>query len=64
MKNPTVINREGLDATSLEKINDYSLTLRHKGNTYKIPVFGPFEVVDFIDLLDLDMSFVDDEALM
>ncbi len=62
-KNPTVINREGLDATSLEKINDYSLTLRHKGNTYKIPVFGSFELVDFIDLLDLDMSFVDDEAI-
>ncbi len=43
-------------------IDDYSLRLNHKQNSYFLPVFGKYEVKSFIDLLGLDMSDVDEQA--
>ena len=43
-------------------IDDYSLRLNHKQDSYVLPVFGEYYVKSFIDLLGLDMSDVDEEA--
>ncbi|MDA9045014.1 SLBB domain-containing protein [Gammaproteobacteria bacterium] len=43
-------------------IDDYKLTLNHKNNTYKLPVYGRFKVSAFVDFLGLDMSDIENEA--
>ena len=60
---PQKINRQGLSAASLEKISDYALRINHKNKAYNLPVFGEFKLTEFIKLLDLDMSYVEDKAI-
>ncbi len=43
-------------------VDEYSLTLNYKDNSYELPVFGKFSVSSFVDLLGLDMSDVDNLA--
>lgn len=47
---------------SLQKINDYLLTINYKENNYKMPVIGRFKLKNLIDLLGLDMVNVDPVA--
>lgn len=51
-----------VDRLSKQKIDDYSLTLNHGKDTYKLPVYGNFKIRSFIDLLGIDMSDVDEIA--
>lgn len=44
------------------KIADYELTLNHSQGTFRLPVYGKFDVTSFIDLLGLDMTDVDNLA--
>ena len=44
-------------------IEDYKLTIKHRNNTYRIPVYGKYNVTSFVDLLGLDMSDVDEKAI-
>ncbi len=43
-------------------IKDYELTINHKQQSFRLPVFGKYRVKSFIDLLGLDMTDVDDIA--
>ena len=43
-------------------IDEYSLTLNYKEETFELPVFGKFSVKSFTDLLGLDMTDVDKQA--
>jgi len=61
--NPQLINFQGLDKATVRKINEYSLRIKYKNQSYDLPVYGMFELNDFIDLLDLDMSYVEQEAI-
>ena len=61
--NPQLINLQGLDKMTSKKISEYSLRIRYKNQSYDLPVYGIFELNDFIDLLDLDMSYVEQEAI-
>jgi protein involved in polysaccharide export with SLBB domain len=47
---------------TLGLIDDYSLKINHKQNTFNMPVFGKYSVKSFVDLLGLDMANVDEEA--
>ena len=47
---------------AINLIEEYSLTINHKGISYKLPVIGKYSVQSFIDLLGLDMTDVNDEA--
>tara|TARA_B100000963_G_scaffold356638_1_gene377110 strand:- start:2577 stop:4847 length:2271 start_codon:yes stop_codon:yes gene_type:complete len=47
---------------ALGLIEDYSLTLNFKDESFKLPVIGKYSVSSFIDLLGLDMSDVNNEA--
>ena len=47
---------------SLAKINDFALTINHKGDVYTLPVIGKFSVNSFVELLGLDMSDVNENA--
>tara|TARA_B100000242_G_scaffold293939_1_gene273791 strand:+ start:4843 stop:7077 length:2235 start_codon:yes stop_codon:yes gene_type:complete len=47
---------------STESINRYKLTLSHRGDTYKLPVYGKFSVKSFVDFLGLDLSGTNNEA--
>ena len=58
-----------LDSPSFESnpitsklIDEYKITLNHRGATYKLPVYGSFKVQSFIDYLGLDMSDIDNTA--
>lgn len=44
------------------KIADYELILNHSQGTFRLPVYGKFDVTSFIDLLGLDMTDVDNLA--
>ena len=44
------------------KIDEFSLLLNFKNETFQLPVIGRFSVKSFIDLLGLDMTDVDQEA--
>ncbi len=44
-------------------INDFSLTINYKNSSFSLPVIGNFNLVDFINLLGLDMSDVEDEVI-
>lgn len=44
------------------KITDYELVLKHKQETYRLPIYGKYAVKSFVDLLGLDMSDVDNIA--
>lgn len=61
--NPQLIDLQGLDKTTARKIDEYSLRIWYKNQAYDLPVYGMFELNDFIDLLDLDMSYVEQEAI-
>ena len=59
------INTINFDETGLltkELINEYSLNIKHKQYSYKLPVYGNFYIKSFIDFLGLDMSDVDATA--
>ena len=47
---------------ALKLIDEYSLTLNHKNESFELPVIGKYKVSSFIDMLGLDMSDVDNEA--
>ena len=51
-----------VDPITLDLIDDYSLNINHKQNSFNMPVFGRYSVKSFIDLLGLDMANVDEEA--
>lgn len=48
---------------AMNLVNDYSLKINHKESSYSLPVFGKYNVKSFVDLLGLDMTDVDDEAI-
>ena len=58
------INSRNFDVSnqSQAKINDYMLSLNHKGSSYQLPVYGKYSVKEFIKLLGLDMSDVSEKA--
>lgn len=62
-RNPGFIELDGLQDATQRKIDEYALRLNHKGNSYEMPVYGKFEAQTFIDLLGLDMSDIDDQAI-
>ena len=47
---------------ALELIDEYSLILNHKNESFELPVIGKYKVSSFVDMLGLDMSDVDNEA--
>ncbi len=53
---------ESIGPLARNRIEDYSLTINHKQDSYVLPVVGKYSVKTFIDLLGLDMSDVDKEA--
>ena len=57
-------NRDFNQISSMARslIADYDLTINHKQGTYKLPVYGKFDVKSFVNYLGLDMSDVDIEA--
>jgi len=58
------INSREFTVNTMSKnlIADYDLTIKHKQATYKLPIFGSFDVKSFVDYLGLDMSDVEPEA--
>ncbi|MDB2481917.1 SLBB domain-containing protein [Gammaproteobacteria bacterium] len=50
------------DSMTQQLIKEYSLTIKHKKNSYLVPVYGNFDVKSFIDFLGLDMTDVDSTA--
>ena len=51
-----------LEEEASRLINEYSLILNHKNDTYTLPIIGKYSVKSFVDLLGLDMSDVDEVA--
>ncbi len=51
-----------VDDVTSNLIDEYSLTLNLKNESYQLPVYGKFSIQSFIDLLGLDMSDVDEVA--
>ena len=47
---------------ALNLIDEYSLNLNFKNESYRLPVFGKYTTKSFINLLGLDMSDVNQEA--
>ncbi len=47
---------------TLNLIDEYSLTLNYKDESYQLPVFGKYSIESFVNLLGLDMSDVKEEA--
>ena len=47
---------------SKKLIQSYSLSIQHKDGNFLMPVVGYFSVVSFIEMLGLDMSYVDLKA--
>ena len=43
-------------------ISDFELIINHKDRSFRMPVYGQFNVSSFVDLLGLDMSDVEEEA--
>ncbi len=62
-KNPSNISFDGVENLTQTKIEEFALRINHKGSSYNLPVFGAFSVKEFIDLLGLDMSDIDKEAI-
>ena len=50
-----------VEPAALNRINDYSLAINHKEETFSLPVIGKYAVKSFTDLLGLDMSDVESE---
>ena len=50
------------DLMTQQLIKEYSLTIKHKLNSYSLPVYGNFNVKSFVDFLGLDMADVDSTA--
>jgi len=48
---------------ALNMIDEYSLVLNFKNETFKLPVIGRFFVKSFTDLLGLDMKDIDQQAI-
>ena len=53
---------DDLSPESLQLIEDYTLTMSHKGTNYSLPVYGDFSVADLVMFLGIDMSNVEVEA--
>ena len=47
---------------TLNLIEEYSLTLNYKEESYQLPVFGKYSIESFVNLLGLDMTDVNEEA--
>lgn len=52
----------GVDEIVLNLIDEYSLTINYKEQSFQLPVFGKYSIKSFVDLLGLDMSDVDEVA--
>ena len=50
-----------VEPAALNRINEYSLAINHKQETFSLPVIGKYAVKSFTDLLGLDMSDVESE---
>ncbi len=50
-----------VEPDALNRINEYSLAINHKQETFSLPVIGKYAVKSFTDLLGLDMSDVESE---
>ena len=50
-----------VEPAALNRINDYSLAIKYKQETFSLPVIGKYAVKSFTDLLGLDMSDVESE---
>ncbi len=62
-KNPVNINLDGVENLTKVRIREYVLTLNYKDLSYDFPIYGKYKVTDFIDVLGLDMSDVNEEAI-
>ncbi len=62
-KNPVNINLDGVESLTKVRIREYVLTLNYKDLSYDFPIYGKYKVTDFIDVLGLDMSDVNEEAI-
>lgn len=51
-----------VEEMALKLIDEYSLTLNYKNESFELPVIGKYKVSSFVDMLGLDMSDVDTEA--
>ena len=51
-----------VEEVTLNLIDEYSLTLNYKEESFQLPVFGKYSIDSFVNLLGLDMSDVDEEA--
>lgn len=60
------LNRESqeieVDILTRQKIDEFTLTINHKGVEYKMPVYGYFNVESFVRFLGIDMSDIDEVA--
>lgn len=54
---------DGINTFSNQLLNDYQLLIKHKQGTFSVPVIGEYSLSAFIDLLGLDMSDVDKNAI-
>jgi protein involved in polysaccharide export with SLBB domain len=54
------INKRLFDVSDMakSKIADYELILNHRQGTFRLPVYGKYDVTSFVDLLGLDMTDV------
>ncbi len=51
-----------VDEVTLNLIDEFSLTLNYKKESFQLPVFGKYSIKSFVNLLGLDMTDVDDKA--
>lgn len=51
-----------VESTTQRKIEDYELNINHKEVSYKLPLYGKYQVLSFVELLGLDMSDVNNDA--
>lgn len=62
-KNPIDINLDQVESITKVRIREYFLKLNYKDLSYDFPIYGKYKVTDFIDVLGLDMSDVNEEAI-
>jgi protein involved in polysaccharide export with SLBB domain len=51
-----------VSSSTRQKIDEYSLNIKHKLNNYLMPVYGKYKLISFIEFLGLDMSDTDSDA--
>ena len=55
-------NFPNINSISSSLVNDYSLQISHKSNSYTLPIYGSYALADLVAFLGLDMSDVDKKA--